>query len=50
MTDQAKAVVEAFERLTTEEQTQAYLMIEKLWKGQQGNGTASNMPTHDFNE
>ena len=32
MTSRAKAVVEAFEHLTPEEQMEAYLAIEKIWK------------------
>jgi hypothetical protein len=38
MTSQVKAVVEAFERLTPDEQIAAYLEIEKIWKDQQNNG------------
>jgi hypothetical protein len=46
MTEQAKAVVDGFERLSPEEQTQAFLVIEQIWKSQQDDGEASNSPTH----
>jgi len=39
MTSRAKAVVEAFEHLTPEEQMEVYLAIEKIWKDQQSNGS-----------
>jgi hypothetical protein len=50
MTEQAKAVVDGFERLSPEEQTQVYLAIEQIWKGQQEDGEASNSPTHASRE
>jgi hypothetical protein len=50
MTEQAKAVVDGFERLTPEEQTQVYLAIEQIWKDQQDDGEASNSPTRGLNE
>ena len=46
MSSQVKAVVEAFVRLTTNEQIEAYLAIEKIWKSQQDDGVESNSPTH----
>jgi hypothetical protein len=50
MTSQVKAVVEAFESLTPDEQIAAYLEIEKIWKDQQNNGVESNSPTHQSPE
>jgi hypothetical protein len=50
MTEQAKAVANGFERLSPEEQTQVYLAIEQIWKGQQDDGEASNAPTHGSKE
>jgi hypothetical protein len=50
MTGQVKAVVEAFERLTPDEQIEAYLAIEELWKEQQDDGAESNVPTHQSPE
>jgi hypothetical protein len=50
MTNQVKAVVEAFERLTPDEQIDAYLDIEKIWKDQQNNGVESNSPTRELPE
>jgi hypothetical protein len=50
MTEQAKAVVDGFERLTPDEQTQVYLAIEQIWKGQQDDGEASDAPTHELKE
>jgi hypothetical protein len=50
MTSQVKAVVEAFERLTPDEQIAAYLEIEKIWRDQQNNGVESNSPTHQSPE
>ena len=50
MTSRAKAVVEAFEHLTPDEQIDAYLEIEQIWKDQQNNGTESNSPTHQLPE
>ena len=47
MTSRVKAVVEAFENLTPDEQIDAYLEIEKIWKDQQNNGVESNSPTHE---
>ena len=46
MSSQVKAVVEAFVRLTTNEQIEAYLAIEDIWKKHQNNGVESNSPTH----
>jgi hypothetical protein len=50
MTSQVKAVVEAFEHLTPDEQIDAYLEIEIIWKNQQNNGVASNSPTRELPE
>jgi len=50
MTSRVEAVVEAFERLTPNEQIAAYLEIEKIWKDQQNNGVESNSPTHGLPE
>ena len=50
MTEQAKAVVDGFERLSPEEQTQAFLAIENFWKDLQDDGGASNSPTHGLEE
>jgi len=47
MPSQVKAVVEAFERLTPDEQIEAYLAIEKIWRSQQDDGVESNSPTHE---
>ena len=47
MTSRVKAVVEAFEHLTPDEQIEVYLAIEKIWKDQQSNGVESNAPTHE---
>jgi hypothetical protein len=45
MTEQAKFVVDGFRHLTPDEQTQAFLEVEKIWKDQQDDATASNAPT-----
>jgi hypothetical protein len=50
MTEPAKAVVDGFERLTPDEQTQVYLAIEQIWKGQQDDGEASNSPAYGSKE
>ena len=50
MSSQVKAVVEAFEHLTPDEQIAAYLEIEKIRKDQQNNGVESNSPTHGLPE
>ena len=50
MTSRVKAVVEAFEHLTPDEQIEAYLAIEKIWKDQQNNGVASNFSTRELPE
>jgi hypothetical protein len=47
MTSRVKAVVEAFENLTPDEQIAAYLEIEKIWKDQQNHGVESNSPTDE---
>jgi hypothetical protein len=50
MTSGAKAVVEAFEHLSPDEQIDAYLEIERIWKEQQNNGTEGNSPTRQSPE
>jgi hypothetical protein len=42
--------VDGFERLTPDEQTQAFLAIEQIWKDQQDDGGANNAPTHRLEE
>jgi hypothetical protein len=50
MTSRVRAVVEAFEHLTPDEQIAAYLEIEKIWKDQQNNGVESNSQTRELPE
>lgn len=50
MTSQVKAVVEAFEHLTSDEQIDAYLAIDKIWKERQHDAAESNTPTHQSPE
>jgi hypothetical protein len=47
---QVEAAVEAFEHLAPDEQLEAYLAIEQIWKNQQNNGVESNSPTHETPE
>jgi hypothetical protein len=46
MTEKARAVVDEFERLSPDEQTQAYLAIEQIWKGQDDNLTSDPPTSH----
>jgi hypothetical protein len=45
MTDRAADVVDRFRQLTPDEQVEAYLDIERLWRDLQDDGVASNAPT-----
>jgi hypothetical protein len=50
MTDRAADVVDRFRRLTLDEQVEAYIDIEGLWRELQEDGAVSNTPTRPLLE
>jgi hypothetical protein len=50
MTERAADVVDRFRRLTPDEQVEAYIDIEGLWRELQEDGAVSNTPTRPLLE